>query len=183
MKYILWLAAGMMAGLLQAQAQTTNNTTANLNVSLDIVPGCSLGFGSTGNGEAGSVNFGSFINLDTAQPQQIDLNVRCSKGTNIKYNVGLDAGKNATDGTYKTRNLAATAGGETRLIAYNIYKDSAHSQLWGPVGSADVLGPVTYPDASDLEKHTVYLLVPAKTGEALYPGTYTDTVVATVTWE
>jgi len=176
-----WLSACILAGALQAQAQT-NNTTANLDISLEIAAGCSIGFGSGTAGDAGTVNFGSFINLDSDQSAEIDLSVRCSRGSNISYNIGLSEGKNATDGTYKTRSLAATVNGTTRLISYNIYKDSAHTQYWGPAGSSDVLGPMSYPDA-DIDTHTVYLLVPAKAGEALYPGVYTDTVVATVTWE
>ncbi|KAA6206679.1 MAG: SCPU domain-containing protein [Candidatus Tokpelaia sp.] len=174
------LVVSFFAGFMQRPAWA-ENTTANLNVSLEITAGCSIGFGANGDGEAGAVNFGSFINLNTAQSAQIALTIRCNGGSSLKYNIGLDQGKNATS-DYKNRNLAANIDGTVRLIAYNIYRDSAYSQLWGPIGSDDVLGPVTYPDNADSDTHQVYLLVPPKTGETLYPGTYTDTVIATINW-
>lgn len=170
---LLAACSGLIAG--QAQAQT-NNTTANLNVELTITPGCSIGFDSGSNGEPGTVNFGSFINLDQPQTRTINLNVRCSKDAGIKYHVGINGG-NSKD--YTKRVLVNE---NKKAIAYKICKDSACQKIWGDSGS-DMVSSSEFAQGDTMDTYLVYVQVPAQPGIPLYPGVYKDTVVATVTMD
>lgn len=170
---LLAACSGLIAG--QAQAQT-NNTTANLNVELTITPGCSIGFDSGSNGEAGTVSFGSFINLDTPKTEKINLNVRCSKDAGIKYHVGINGGSSKE---YTKRTLVNENG---KTIAYKICKDSACQGIWGDSGS-DIVSSSEFTQGDTMDTHPVYVQVPAQPGIPLYPGLYKDTVIATVTMD
>jgi len=122
------------------------------------------------NVSATSVNFGSFANLNSAVSGTGTVIVQCTNGS--PYNVGLNAGT-GTDATVSARLM--TKGSYT--ITYSLYQNSAHTTVWGStIGTNTVSGTGTGSNQSI----TVYGLVPVQTPPAA--GTFTDTVVATVTY-
>lgn len=141
------------------------NVTTTLPVSLTITAGgCSV--------QTTSVNFGSLpSSADAAGTGTIT--VMCSSGT--PYTVTLAGGLRPGN----THRFMANATGAT--IAYDLYKDSANTQVWGDSGFASA-----YPHGTAVvgtgtgsgQPLTVF----GKTllGTVSAPGTYTDTVVVTV---
>ena len=106
--------------------------------------------------------------LDTATST---VSVTCTNTT--PYNVGLSAGL-ATGATVVTRSMTGPA---SALLGYQLYRDSAHSLNWGITIATDTLAGTGNGSAQPL---TVYGLVPA--GQYVAPGTYSDTITATVTY-
>lgn len=98
------------------------------------------------------------------------MTITCTHKT--PYNVGLSPG--ATSGaTVTTRQMI----NGTKKIKYGLFRDSGHSLNWGQtVGSDTVAGTGT----GAAQTLTVYGLIPAS--QFVAPATYTDTIVATVTY-
>lgn len=104
------------------------------------------------------------------------LLLACSVG----YTLSLSHG---TAGSPGNRQLAAGAG----RLAYGLFSDAARTQPWGdggaggaPVGGSittSLLGLVCLAGARG---HTIHGRLPAN--QNVPPGSYTDTVVLTVTW-
>lgn len=100
------------------------------------------------------------------------ISVNCTKGT--AYDVTLDAG---THYLGSIRHLGSTGAAQ---IAYSLYKDASYTQEWGDLGIFD-----TYPAGSPVSgTGGDNYLVFAKTVPGANPsaGTYTDTVVVTVSY-
>ncbi len=96
--------------------------------------------------------------------------VSCS--TSIAYTIALSPGL-APNATVSTRQM--TAG--SNVVNYALFSDSAYSQNWGQtVGTDTVAGTGTGTAASA----TVYGQIAA--GQYVAPGTYSDTVTATVSY-
>ena len=97
------------------------------------------------------------------------VSVNCTPGTT--YSVGLGNGQTGTGPT--SRRMALGNQG----ITYGLYRDTARSLPWGStIGTNTVAGTGT----GAAQGIPVYGRVPAQTTPA--PGTYTDTVVVTVTY-
>lgn len=99
------------------------------------------------------------------------LQVACVKG--VTPTVGLDVGQNSTHASGTTRAMAGSTG---MWLSYELYKDSAHTQVWGNSGSGlDTLGTAsnTTPVAV-----TVYGQIPG--AQMVSVGSYTDTITASV---
>jgi spore coat protein U-like protein len=117
-----------------------------------------------------SLNFGSFANLSSAVSGTASAIVQCTNGS--PYNLGLNAG-NGNGATVSARLM--TSGSYT--ITYSLYQNSAHTTVWGnTIGTNTISGTGT----GNNQSITVYGLVPVQTAPAA--GTFTDTVVATVTY-
>jgi spore coat protein U-like protein len=128
---------------------------------------------------AGSTNFGSYDPLSAAPVNSVGtISVTCSDIITllVSYTLQLSTG---IAGAYPTREMA---NGPSRL-AYNLYTDPARTTVWGDGsgGSATVadgyllilLIPVT-------RNYFVYGRIPA--GQNVAVGTYSDTIVVTVTY-
>ena len=88
------------------------------------------------------------------------------------YTVALDGGLSAaTDPTQRKMSLSAAQ------ITYGLYQDAARTQPWGDSAGTNTAAGIGSGLAQNL---TVYGRVPAQTTPA--PGTYSDTVVVTVTY-
>lgn len=104
------------------------------------------------------------------------LLLACSVG----YTLSLSHGGTGTPGN---RQLAAGAG----RLSYGLFSDAARTQPWGdggadgaPVGAnitTSLLGLVCLPG---VRAHTVHGRLPAN--QNVPPGSYSDTVVLTITW-
>lgn len=124
---------------------------------------------------ATGVSFGTY-NLLSATPLTSTgtVTVNCSGATKITGNnsvtVELSTGQS---GTFTARSLGANFG-------YNLYQDSAHTEIWGDGtgGSTIYTGSIT--NGQDEFTATVYGEIPAQQNPA--PGSYTDTITVTVNY-
>lgn len=140
---------------------TQNPTNSNFSVQANVTPNCNV--------TAQDINFGNHGVLDAAVDATGAVAVNCTSGTT--YNVGLNNGLNGDGPTQRRMMLGEQA------ITYGLYQDAARSQPWGnTIGSNTASGT----GAGATQNLTVYGRVPSQTTPA--PGTYTDTVVVTVTY-
>ncbi|ANJ75698.1 spore coat U domain-containing protein [Ralstonia insidiosa] len=156
----LIVLAGLLAapGWLSAATQTTTFT-----VTLTLQNNCLI--------SANPLNFGTQGVLSANVDQTTSLSVTCS--TAAPYNVGLDAG--TTTGSTVAARLLAGSGGAT--VGFQLYSDSAHTQVWGnTIGTNTVTGTGT----GTAQTLTVYGRVPQQSTPAA--GTYTSTITATITF-
>ena len=86
--------------------------------------------------------------------------------------VALSTGGN---GSYSPRKMSSG----TNKLQYNLYKDSAHTQIWGN-GTSGTVTNTGSAVASVALKFTVYGQVPAQALPA--PGSYTDSITVTLTY-
>lgn len=149
------LLGGALSG--SASAATANST---MGVSATVQATCSI--------TANPLAFGTYTatQLDAATT----LSVTCTNTTT--YNVGLDAG-GGTGATVAIRKMANGA----QLLNYSVYSDSARSTVWGTtIGTNTVAGTGN----GSSQSLNVYGRIPA--GQSPTPGSYSDTVTATVTY-
>ncbi len=97
--------------------------------------------------------------------------VTCSKAT--AYNLGLNAGT-STDATVTNRNMTGPA---SALLNYKLFSNSGLTINWGNTVGTDTVPGTGNGAAQSL---TVYGQIPA--GQLVRPGTYTDTITATLTY-
>lgn len=113
--------------------------------------------------------FGNYIG--TQNDAAGTLTITCTNTT--PYNVGLSAGT-APGGTVKTRAMTGPGG---QLLNYAIFQESARSLNWGnTVGTDTVTGQGT----GHAGGISLYGRIPA--GQHIRPGSYADTVIATITY-
>lgn len=141
---------------------TGNFTTgmASFSVTATVVPGCSIA--------ATALNFGTYAG--SATNANSTLTIQCSNSTS--YNVGLDAGQ-ASGATVTTRRM--TNGAKT--LNYALYSDSGRTKNWGNTVGTDTASGVGNGSAQLL---TIYGQIAA--GQKPAPGSYADTITATVTY-
>jgi spore coat protein U-like protein len=116
-----------------------------------------------------NLNFGTQGVLSANIDASSLLSVTCTPGTS--YSVGLNGGNAGAAPT--ARKLAK--GGET--ITYGLYRDAARSQPWGDTIGTNTAAGTGSGIAQDL---TVFGRVPPQATPTA--GTYTDTIVVTVTF-
>jgi spore coat protein U-like protein len=98
------------------------------------------------------------------------VNVTCTNTT--PYHVRLSGGNDAaTDPTQRKMTLG------TNKITYGLYRDLARTLPWG---STDTVNTLSSTGTASSVNHTVYGRVPPQTSKP--PGTYTDTIVVTVSF-
>jgi len=153
------LAICLLAGVSPNHAQATTVTTT-IAVSATVLSFCSI--------SATALAFGNYST--TAVSGTATVTGTCTTGTT--YNVGLSAGT-GTGATVTTRYM--TNGSNT--LGYSLYQDAGHANVWGTtIGTNTVLSTGT----GLAQTFTVYGLIPAS--EYVAPGSYTDTVTATITY-
>ena len=156
----LIVLAGLLAapGWLSAATQTTTFT-----VTLTLQNNCLI--------SANPLNFGTQGVLSANVDQTTSLSVTCS--TAAPYNVGLDAG--TTTGSTVAARLLAGSGGAT--VGFQLYSDSAHTQVWGnTIGTNTVASSGT----GLTQNFTAYGRIPAQTQPP--SGQYIDTIIVTVSY-
>ncbi len=140
----------------------SNQVTRTVQVTLQQVsPGCGIG--------ANSLNFGNYtgavLNATTT------IQVACSSGT--AYTVGLNAGT-AAGATVTNRSM--TLNGGTTLLHYALYSNAGYSINWGNSSGSWVAGTGN----NGVQSLTVYGQISA--GQSVATGSYTDTIIATLTY-
>lgn len=127
------------------------------------------------------VVFGSFNPLSAANVDSTgSVKVDCGgiAGLLIPYRVDLTTG---SGGSYSARRLKSGAN----QLAYNLYWDSGHTQIWGDGSGSSVAGTASMLldvlGLSPPATHWIYGRIPgAQT--ATVPGSYSDTVAVTLTY-
>jgi spore coat protein U-like protein len=99
------------------------------------------------------------------------LSVTCTNTT--PYNVGLNAG-NATGATVTNRSMTGPAAA---LLGYKLFSNSGLTTNWGNTVGTNTLAAT---GTGAVQSLTVYGQIPP--GEYVRPGSYTDTITATVTY-
>ena len=117
---------------------------------------------------ASSMSFGTYTGA--AAPSTSTVTVTCTNTT--PYTVGLNAGT-ATLATVTTRQMT---GPSSALLNYALYSDSARTVNWGNTTGSWVSGI----GSGSAQGLTVY--GQAAAGQYVTPGSYTDTITATVTY-
>lgn len=141
---------------------TTYNGMATFTVTATVVANCTL--------SASALAFGNYV--PTAQSlATAPLTVTCTDTTT--YNVGLNSGTgNGSSGT--TRYMT---GPSAALIQYQLFLDSGMSMVWGNTVGTNTSASTGTGTAQTL---TVYGMI--HTGQNVTPGSYADTVTATITY-
>ena len=162
-KYFAMSAAVLTIAMASAGAMAAGTTSTTFEARLVIKADCM--FNSTA---PQALDFGTVPLLDTAIDGTTELAVTCSKTT--PYKINLNAGT-ATGSTVAQR-LLKGAGVET--VNYNIYKDNAHTQVWGETAADSQAGVGTGAE----QKFTLYGQAPVQATPA--PDTYVSTLTATL---
>ena len=145
--------AGLTALAGPALAQSTDTLTVLANVGGECtVTGATLDFGSYSG---------------TRKDVEVPISFECNAPTNIA--ISMDGG---TTGDPTNRQMFNE--GNTSQILYQLFRDSARSELWGvfPENSADFVSATT-------GTPTVFGRI--ETGQSPLPGDYSDSVLITLT--
>ncbi|KJH64870.1 Csu type fimbrial protein [Acinetobacter calcoaceticus] len=111
MKVIRYALFSLM-GMLIINSADAGNTSTALKVSLTIVETCEV---ST----QGNLDFGSVIRSQPVAGARTDVSVQCSQNTPYQLAV-------TSDNNFELKSAASTAS-----VAYVLYQDAGHTQIWG----------------------------------------------------
>lgn len=159
--------------LLSLGAATSTNATvntANLSVTASVTANCSI--------STAPVAFGAYdpvsTNASTALNGTGTVNVTCTSGasTTVTLGQGLNPGAGSSD-TAPARRLT---DGTSHFLTYSLFSDNGRTTVWGNTGATGVPSTGTGSQVA----LTVYGAVDA--GQNVPTGSYSDTVVATVTF-
>jgi spore coat protein U-like protein len=147
----------------QCSSITTAGRNFAFNASATIANYCNV--------SATNLNFGNQNDLSANRDQTSMVTIRCTN--TIPYNIGLGAGMGA-GATVAVRKMTSAA---SNTINYSLYRNAARSLVWGEtIGTNTLAGTGSGANQSQ----TVYGRIPV---QALpNPGTYSDTIVLTVTY-
>ena len=150
--------------MMAAAAAQAGSIGARMDVSATVVPNCRL--------SVPPLSFGIYDPLDgnSAQPADAStiITVTCTRSTGAA--VSFDFGLNASTG-----DIRAMSGPATERLEYQIYRDSAHSQVWS---QGDNAVRVVSRGINDAEQLTVFGRIPPR--QEVGPGAYSDLLTATV---
>jgi spore coat protein U domain-containing protein, fimbrial subunit CupE1/2/3/6 len=138
------------------------NATGSASVTATVSSNCTIG--ST------AVSFGSQGVLTTNKDAQGTLNIQCT--ANLPYAVSLNGGTSgATNPTQREMRFSGAS------VFYGLYQDSARSLPWGSTTGTDT---VSGTGTGLTQTLNVFGRVAPQTTPK--PGTYTDSVIATITY-
>lgn len=166
---LLGIGAAMAAiSLAFSGAALAGTATANVAVSASVTNNCVLG-------SSPALSFGAYdpivTNASSAATASGTIDVTCTTGAS--WTLGLGTGANSANATGTTR---AMAGPSSTYMNYDIYTDSGHTTVWDTSTNTD-----SGTGTAAAQTATMYGQIPA--GQtSVQAGSYTDTVVATVTF-
>jgi len=161
------VSAFCLAALMSSAALATT-ATSSLTPSATITNICTV----TGN----PIAFGTYNTLTgAAVTQTATIGVTCTNGMTappVTLGQGANPGTSSTD-TAPLRQLNASVG---HNLTYNLYSDSGNTVVWG-----NVTGVASPTPSGSAQNMTVYGKIDSAQTTAI-AGTYSDTVVVTVTF-
>ncbi|GAM30110.1 putative biofilm synthesis domain protein [Acinetobacter calcoaceticus] len=128
-----------------------------------------------------TVDFGNINDISTTKHDytaQGAVNSTCNFGT--PYSIYLGDGNNRIAGGFRRM-----TSGNNEFIPYQLYKDSNYSTVWdatGGVTNVGGAGGVSKTGSGSAQTTPVYGKIPQGTSIASTPGSYSDSVVVTVTY-
>ncbi len=140
---------------------TVDTATTSFNISVVVSAYCSI--------SATALAFGTYSGSQVNSTSTITAT--CTNTT--PYNVGLNAGT-ASGATVTTRKMT---GPNSALLKYSLYSNSGRTTNWGNTVGTDTVAGTGSGGAQTL---TVYGQLPA--GQVVTPGSYADTITATLTY-
>jgi spore coat protein U domain-containing protein, fimbrial subunit CupE1/2/3/6 len=165
------LAAGVAALAIGAASSTDAATaTSNLSVTASVTANCTI--------STAPVAFGAYdpvvANATTALNGTGTVSVTCTNGdsTTVTLGQGANAGGGSTDAAPARR----LNDGGADYLSYSLYQDTGRTTVWGNTAGTGV----AYTGTGTVSVLTVYGAVTA--GQNVPSGSYTDTVVATITF-
>lgn len=157
---------GILAlGLISIPAYATQTTTGTITVTATIAATCSV--------STNPLAFGSYVSTTTST-LSTTIAVTCTNTTT--YDIGLDPGT-STGADVSHRAMEVGSGTFTPVLNYGLYQDSGHTTNWGQTVGTDTVHKT---GSGSSQSTTIYGQIPS--GQYQTPGTYTDTVTATITW-
>lgn len=161
-------AAGLALGASSIGMAAT--ATSNLSVTATVTSNCTIG--------TTAVAFGAYdpvsANATTPLNGTGTVSVTCTSGASATITLGQ--GSNAAAGSTDAAPLRRMKDAGTDLLSYALYQDSGHATSWGNTAGTGIAQTGTGTTAN----LTVYGQVAA--GQNVPAGSYSDTVVATVTF-
>lgn len=163
-------ALGLLAwGAVIAAPVLAATATSNLSVTATVSANCTI--------STSAVAFGTYDPVSTHASADLDgtgtVTVTCTSGSGAT--ITLDQGSNPATGSTDAAPLRQMASGANRL-AYSLYSDASRTTVWGNTAATDV----DHTGTGTATALTVYGRIPG--GQNKPAGSYTDTVVATVTY-
>jgi spore coat protein U-like protein len=153
------------AAALAATPASAATTSTSLSVTATVTANCTV--------SSSTVAFGNVNPLGGNVDATGGITVTCTNGTGWSAAAGVGAGSGAS---YAARRMD---DGGPNLLNYNLYTDSARSNVWGDGTGSTTLFSGTGTGLA--QAVTVYGRVP--TGQTTVPpGSYDDTVAVTVTY-
>ncbi len=166
MRKLLGSLAAVAFVLLFASPAFAGTATSNMAVSASVSANCTI--------SAGTLAFGAYDPIVTNATAALDgtatLTVDCTTGSTATITLGQ--GLNPTAASTAASPAPQMIDG-TNKLAYFLYSDSGRTTVWGNAG-------VSYTGTGTSGTVTVYGAVTAGQNEPA--GSYTDTVVATITF-
>jgi spore coat protein U-like protein len=171
MKHLKGIPLFVAALLVAASVSFASSTaTSDLSVSASVADNCII--------STSPLAFGSYdpisANASSALDNTGSVSVTCTSAASA--NVTLGQGSNADSGSTDAAPLRRMADGSSHYLSYSLYSDSDRSTAWGNTAGTGVDHTGTGESAS----LTVYGRISA--GQNVPAGSYSDTVVATVTF-
>jgi spore coat protein U-like protein len=168
LKGIPWFVAALLVAASVSFAAST--ATSDLSVTASVADNCII--------STSALAFGSYdpisANASSALNGTGSVSVTCTSGASA--NVTLGQGSNADTGSTDAAPLRRMADGSSHFLSYDLYSDSSRTAAWGNTSGTGVDHTGTGASAS----LTVY--GSAAGGQNVPSGSYSDTVVATVTF-
>jgi spore coat protein U-like protein len=169
MKTMIKFAVALAALAVSTAYAGPSPQTGNLSVTAAVANSCAIS-------STTAVAFGTYDPLlATNNDNTGSVSVRCTKGTT--YHVALAQGANPTGASTCTAPARQMSDGGTERLGYDLYTNVGRTTVWGCTTTNDV--DVTSA-SSAANAMTVYGRIPA--GQDVATGSYTDTVVVTVTF-
>jgi spore coat protein U-like protein len=172
MKHGRWIlgaatvAALAVGALVATRPVSAATATANLSATASVANNCTI--------STGTVDFGSYDPIVAHASGNLDANgtvtITCTKGA--MTTIGLNLGANASGSTRRMTD------GSSNYMTYELYQEVGRTTVWGNSGGG-LLTPAAAPSSAP-HAYTVYGRVTA--AQDVPAGSYSDTVVATVTF-
>jgi spore coat protein U-like protein len=154
-------ATALAIATASTQPAIAATATANLTVTATVLASCTV--------SNATLAFGNYDPTGGNVDQSASLQVACTKGT--PATVGLNTGANASGSTRRM-------GNGTDFLVYELYKEAGRTNVWGNAGSDLISLAAAASNAA--QTLTVYGRVSGLQDVSV--GSYTDTVVVTVTF-
>ena len=165
----LRLAVFAALSVVAAGSYAAGSTTSNLAVSASVSNNCLID-------ASGGLAFGAYDPVSANAASDLDssgtIAVTCTNGASAAITLGQ--GANAAGGSTDAAPLRQMNDGGLNNLSYNLYTDNSYATVW------DISTGVAYTGTGAADSVTVYGRVSA--GQNVPAGSYSDTVVATITF-